>query len=709
MAMQDITNILYTRFKQLFPNASLDEFINWINKSPFKGQIDNAKTFVNRMRSLQQGKTAPQAIKSNVPTVPNTKANVPKVVNIPEVQRNVPTTTQPVQPQPKATPKASNSIANKIYQTTDDIIEGLFGNKSGAERAGQFAQSIEGQAAKQGAKEAAKQGAKAAAGAAARAGAAGAINGIRGALSVPLFAGLGGLTLGGGLRAAGLGALLGAGTYFVGKGYEDERLKDWKENTYNQQVLKDTNKPTDQLVAEYYDKISNNKTLPKDSELGMAPDIAPTEEAPEGTYTTLDKILANDNQKVINKFNQSHPIDSLPALPDIANVNLRGNTVTPVNEAPTSANDTIQAGQAIQPAQGAGAVQAQGDGGNQTIDPNTLSDVNTLSAIVNGAQRKNALPYIGATPEEVEAYTNALEQLGERMGRQQLSNEQIMSALNADIQARERAGALNMLGAGLGYLSSTPQRNWYNPFRQTMEVYQPGVQGQAIPLGDMYTAGRVNELDKLKLRQEFNDVQDKSFLDYINRVGKLQSDVRTSQITGLPLGIVQNMEAKDYINYLNPMQTGANTLMQEGIKGAADIIKQNATASADLNQTLIEQYNANKRAQLQADMRVALQNMDSNTKIRVAQQLGLNAQEVEKLKQQDPNAEMKILVTALQAGAFMGDPVAQDAFAKIIEMIYQDNPLLQEAGNNNAGSTPKGMNTQQAGYWVFGLRHQRNQ
>ena len=86
--------------------------------------------------------------------------------------------------------------------------------------------------------------------------------------------------------------------------------------------------------------------------------------------------------------------------------------------------------------------------------------------------------------------------------------------------------------------------------------------------------------------------------------------------------------------------------------------------------------------------------MDNDTKLDVAKQLGINSQDLEELKQSDPLAAMKIKAQLIEAGTYYNYPIGQKMFKDVYAELYPEQQTEQQTEQN-----PTGMTRDQLEYW----------
>lgn len=328
-----------------------------------------------------------------------------------------------------------------------------------------------------------------------------------------------------------------------------------------------------------------------------------------------------------------------------------------------------------------------------------LNDIMGISNVIKGAQAGYQQPNVGVTEDEVNTYLNALNQAGQNITRQNKFIQDYRDAVAADDKAMRQA----QLNDALQDLS--------NQFRMANQVSWVSPEGQLNTVAVDNRRTTPNNLASLKaqptnverLAKEYQLTSDiaKSQNDALQKRAELASAMRLSQETGLPLNIAANMTSTDYVNYLKPIQETQKELTTQGTQGIIDLIKQernniaiaereNAKAISDLTTEQYKQLNENQRAALDNWMDYKITQLDNETKMDVAKQLGVNAQDLERLKQSDPLAAMKIKAQLIEAATYYNDPIGQTMLKDVYAQLYPEEQTEQN---------PTGMTKDQLDYW----------
>ena len=207
---------------------------------------------------------------------------------------------------------------------------------------------------------------------------------------------------------------------------------------------------------------------------------------------------------------------------------------------------------------------------------------------------------------------------------------------------------------------------------------------------------------QLKLAQDLQKQQS----DLATKQAQLNSAIRLSQATGLPLNVAANMSGEDYLKFIEPTQKGQQELAQLGAERIADLIQgdmENANTLAntalqnegDYAQTIatilgrvqereLAEQGANQRANLRAQVDLTMNNLNNQTKQVIAQQMGMNQQELERLRQSNPNSYYNAMANILGVGAWLNSPYAPTVLNQVLSnMVDSNNDTIQLPNNND--------------------------
>lgn len=297
---------------------------------------------------------------------------------------------------------------------------------------------------------------------------------------------------------------------------------------------------------------------------------------------------------------------------------------------------------------------------------NLLNNIQALSSYTKGMQQGNQLPNLGVTPEELTAYQNALEVYGKNVTQ---ANKDIEAYKQALLRDQKVNSMIRMMGSAGNVISNLqPKQNMYT-FNQ---------QGQFVGVGAP-DATNYNDVvdrairtpgmsDRIKQQYELNEMMRKNEAENATRFADLLANARLSNETGLPIQVVKAMDADNYLDYIKPIQD-RNTKAQElALTGVSNLIQNAQQQDADLNKAMqianmtytteqLKQLNENQRVVLEANLKAQMNALDNSTKMKAMQLAGYNQLELEKLRQQDPNAYLRAQGQILQAAALYGGQV----------------------------------------------------
>lgn len=328
---------------------------------------------------------------------------------------------------------------------------------------------------------------------------------------------------------------------------------------------------------------------------------------------------------------------------------------------------------------------------------NLLNNIQAISAYTKGVQQGNQLPNLGVSPEELTAYQRALEVYGNNVSQ---ANKDIEAYKQALLRDQKVNSMIRMMGSAGNVISNLqPKQNMYT-FNQ---------QGQFVGVGAP-DATNYNDVvdrairtpgmsDRIKQQYELNEMMRKNKADNANRFADLLANARVSNATGLPVQVVKGMEAGDYLDYIQPIQDRATKAQELALTGVNNLVRDNQQQEADLNKAMqianmsytteqLKQLNENQRAVLDANLKAQMNALDNSTKMKAMQLAGYNQLELEKLRQQDPNAYLRAQGQILQAAALYGGQVGalgQNMLFDIFNNMNGTNaqPVSQSDAVNN--------------------------
>lgn len=328
---------------------------------------------------------------------------------------------------------------------------------------------------------------------------------------------------------------------------------------------------------------------------------------------------------------------------------------------------------------------------------NLLNNIQAISAYTKGVQQGNQLPNLGVSPEELTAYQRALEVYGKNVTQ---ANKDIEAYKQALLRDQKVNSMIRMMGSAGNVISNLkPKQNMYT-FNQ---------QGQFVGVGAP-DATNYNDVvdrairtpgmsDRIRQQYELNEMMRKNEAENATRFADLLANARLSNETGLPIQVVKAMDADNYLDYIKPIQD-RNTKAQElALTGVSNLIQNAQQQDADLNKAMqianmtytteqLKQLNENQRAVLDANLKAQMNALDNSTKMKAMQLAGYNQLELEKLRQQDPNAYLRAQGQILQAAALYGGQVGalgQNMLFNIFNDMNGTNaqPVSQSDAVNN--------------------------
>ena len=387
-----------------------------------------------------------------------------------------------------------------------------------------------------------------------------------------------------------------------------------------------------------------------------------------------NRMNANLQNEINNTSNLRPPAQSLSYGNTSGNTNYPITNLTPINGQSNASNNNFNNGM-----------------------NNLLNNIQAISAYTKGVQQGNQLPNLGVSPEELTAYQRALEVYGKNVSQ---ANKDIEAYKQALLRDQKVNSMIRMMGSAGNVISNLqPKQNMYT-FNQ---------QGQFVGVGAP-DATNYNDVvdrairtpgmsDRIRQQYELNEMMRKNEADNANRFADLLANARVSNATGLPIQVVKGMEAGDYLDYIQPIQDRATKAQELALTGVNNLVRDNQQQEADLNKAMqianmsytteqLKQLNENQRAVLDANLKAQMNALDNSTKMKAMQLAGYNQLELEKLRQQDPNAYLRAQGQILQAAALYGGQVGalgQNMLFDIFNNMNGTNaqPVSQSDAVNN--------------------------
>ena len=333
---------------------------------------------------------------------------------------------------------------------------------------------------------------------------------------------------------------------------------------------------------------------------------------------------------------QTAPAASTTNVNTSPNVNTPTINLTPVNGAPTMAN--------------------------QNQDLPSLNNIQTMSNYVAGLQQGFQQPVIPPSQEELSAYQNLVNQLGQQAGGVQARQDAIDEAARRDRLNRQIATGLDIGNAIVQGLRS-PQENTFAPLwtGQVVQLSNAGNRGreQYRPVAQEALAQQQSNIQNQVRLNALQQANEQQAINRARELANIQSALRTSQATGLPLAVTANMDAGDYVSYLNPNAQARSALAQIAARGIAGDIATQADNAAQMERLLTQEGGLNARAAAQLQTQAEIAEADRQLKERLLTQQGVNAMALEQLRQQDPAAYLNAMSQIINAGTYYNLPQSQ--------------------------------------------------
>lgn len=404
-----------------------------------------------------------------------------------------------------------------------------------------------------------------------------------------------------------------------------------------------------------------------------------------------NRMNANLQNEINNTSNLRPPAQSLSYGNTSGNTNYPITNLTPINGQPNAAKQNTN-----------NKMVNNNMATNNNINfnngmNNLLNNIQAISAYTKGVQQGNQLPNLGVSPEELTAYQRALEVYGNNVGQ---ANKDIEAYKQALLRDQNVNSMIRMMGSAGNVISNLqPKQNMYT-FNQKGDFVGVGAPDATNYNDAVDRAIKTPGMsDRIRQQYELNEMMRKNEAENATRFADLLANARLSNETGLPIQVVKSMNADNYLDYIQPIQdrntkaqeialTGVSNLIQDAQQQDADLAK--AMAIADSNYTIeqLKQLNENQRAVLEANLKAQMNALDNTTKLKAMQLAGYNAQELEKLRQTDPNTYLRAQGQILQAAALYGGQVGalgQNMLFDIFNNMNGTNaqPVSQSDAVNN--------------------------
>lgn len=404
-----------------------------------------------------------------------------------------------------------------------------------------------------------------------------------------------------------------------------------------------------------------------------------------------NRMNANLQNEINNTSNLRPPAQSLSYGNTSGNTNYPITNLTPINGQPNAAKQNTNNKMVNN-----NMTTNNNINFNNGIN-NLLNNIQAISAYTKGVQQGNQLPNLGVSPEELTAYQRALEVYGNNVSQ---ANKDIEAYKQALLRDQKVNSMIRMMGSAGNVISNLkPKQNMY-----TFD-WRGNFVGTGAPDATNYNdvvdrAIRTPGMsDRIRQQYELNEMMRKNKADNANRFADLLANARVSNATGLPIQVVKGMEAGDYLDYIQPIQDRATKAQELALTGVNNLVRDNQQQEADLNKAMqianmsytteqLKQLNENQRAVLDANLKAQMNALDNSTKMKAMQLAGYNQLELEKLRQQDPNAYLRAQGQILQAAALYGGQVGalgQNMLFNIFNNMNGTNaqPVSQSDAVNN--------------------------
>lgn len=682
MAFNIIDNI-YDMYTKRFPNASLDNFLTYIKRN-HPNQYKYAQQLVNKARDYKVAtENEVKDFLKEAPQKAEQKATEFKKAIDTKAKQTVDTTKKVIK---NNINKATTTTKQAVTNTVDDLAKNTV--------------SMEQALAREGLKKSTQTGAKAAASAGIKGGL-GTIAGpaIAGALALPTT--IKGLTdenatpLSQAYDLLGLGSAIGIGAApglykapaIVGS-VLFPMASDAMRNNNGEGTPDINNNSLKPLTPEERKRIVNNA----DTTLLQAQQQSNEMQDAINWYDNYNnRMNANLQNEINNTSNLRPPAQSLSYGNTSGNINYPITNLTPVNGQPNAAKQNTN-----------NKMVNNNMATNNNINfnngmNNLLNNIQAISAYTKGVQQGNQLPNLGVSPEELTAYQRALEVYGNNVSQ---ANKDIEAYKQALLRDQKVNSMIRMMGSAGNVISNLqPKQNMYT-FNQ---------QGQFVGVGAP-DATNYNDVvdrairtpgmsDRIRQQYELNEMMRKNEAENATRFADLLANARVSNATGLPIQVVKGMVAGDYLDYIQPIQDRATKAQELALTGVNNLVRDNQQQEADLNKAMqianmsytteqLKQLNENQRAVLDANLKAQMNALDNSTKMKAMQLAGYNQLELEKLRQQDPNAYLRAQGQILQAAALYGGQVGalgQNMLFNIFNDMNGTNaqPVSQSDAVNN--------------------------
>lgn len=408
------------------------------------------------------------------------------------------------------------------------------------------------------------------------------------------------------------------------------------------------------------------------------------------------KNQLNRNNKTINQ----EPVGgSSTRVNTSASVNTPETNLTGLNGQSDVSNDFVQL---LQQLQGINDMP-------QRNNANLLQDIQTIAGLVGGAQQGFQTPNVSVTPEQIQAYANAINTAGQNLAGINQQVDQLRQAALIDRRNRMIGGLLNAAGSTARGFLQPVQASYTSPHGLTVSTGNTPTIGN---IGDTFNNAAGSRVADVQQMNSIENIARQARQGLADRQAKALDALILSSQTGLPASVTGSMEAKDYVDYINRLnqergsnvrqgletigdlvtgrQSGENTLANTQLQNQGDLAQTVATQIGNLRREQLAQMNENQRTAAELLLRQQIAQMDNTTRENVVKLTGLNQQELERLRQESPIDYINALSRYIAAGSFLNSPQAQNLFNASAQTIF-DNPRVvnpaYRAGDSSAVKT----------------------
>ena len=270
--------------------------------------------------------------------------------------------------------------------------------------------------------------------------------------------------------------------------------------------------------------------------------------------------------------------------------------------------------------------------------------------------------------------------------------------MQRNVKAQGIAGMLDAAGNIIDAL--TPMQNMYTFNMAGNFVGAPAPTRDSINLGDALRGVSNRQLENIRNELAINEQLRKTEQDRATAFADLLTAARLSNQTGLPLNVARQMTPENYLNYIKPVQEAQNKAQEIALQGVQDLITGKQQQVADYAKALdtqaltntgayereaLSQLGQNQRAQLNALVATEVANLNNDTKLKLMQMTGMNQQQLERLRQSDPNAYLRAIGPVLMASAYFTGPAAQagqSATYQILQNLINPSGVQQPAAQS---------------------------